>query len=190
MTIWSDEYLRSLKECEKKRQDSLCRIDSYFIEAYTALLERTAELEAFKQAITSTDSQVQPKDSALPTASSELAQIKSDLAEALRSNSQLHSRIKTAEAHIVKLREKNQSDCNSLEEASNDRLCLSQKLKDKDEELRGKTKLLEDNYNEVVSLNLQLNMSEQKVKELRAENQYLIDRWMARKVHEWELTNN
>lgn len=85
---------------------------------------------------------------------------------------------------------KNQSDCNSLEEASNDRLCLSQKLKDKDEELRGKTKLLEDNYNEVVSLNLQLNMSEQKVKELRAENQYLIDRWMARKVHEWELTNN
>lgn len=46
-----------------------------------------------------------------------------------------------------------------------------------------------DVHDEVISLNLQLNMSEQKVKDLRAENTELIDRWMARKGREAEEMN-
>jgi hypothetical protein len=47
----------------------------------------------------------------------------------------------------------------------------------------------QDVHDEVISLNLQLNMSEQRVKDLRAENKELIDRWMAHKGHEAEEMN-
>lgn len=92
-----------------------------------------------------------------------------------------------------------------IEDLSKERGYLSQKLKDRDEELRGKTKLLDvcflpyhllcnadmpkDVHDEVISLNLQLNMSEQKNQALKSENKDLIDRWMARKGHEAEEMN-
>jgi Autophagy protein 16 (ATG16) len=46
-----------------------------------------------------------------------------------------------------------------------------------------------DVHDEVISLNLQLNMSEQRVKDLGAENKELIDRWMAYKGQEAEEMN-
>jgi hypothetical protein len=51
------------------------------------------------------------------------------------------------------------------------------------------TDTFKDVHDEVISLNLQLNMSEQRVKDLRAENKELIDRWMAHKGHEAEEMN-
>jgi len=44
-------------------------------------------------------------------------------------------------------------------------------------------------HDEVISLNLQLNMSEQSVNKLKAENKELIDRWMVRKQQEAEKMN-
>lgn len=41
----------------------------------------------------------------------------------------------------------------------------------------------------MISLNLQVNMSEQAAKKLKAENKELIDRWMARKGHEADEMN-
>jgi hypothetical protein len=41
-----------------------------------------------------------------------------------------------------------------------------------------------------MSLNLQLNLSEQKAKKLKAENKELVDRWMASKGREAEEMNN
>lgn len=49
--------------------------------------------------------------------------------------------------------------------------------------------MTKDVHDEVISLNLQLNMSEQRAKELKAENKELIDRWMARKGREAEEMN-
>jgi hypothetical protein len=65
------------------------------------------------------------------------------LAEALRSNGQLQARTKAAEAELVKLKAKSKSDRKLIEDLSKERAFLSQKLKDRDEELRGKTKLLD-----------------------------------------------
>jgi len=126
----------------------------------------------------------------------------------LRSNGQLQSRAKVAEAELVRLQAKSKSEGKLIEDLSRERAFLSQKLKDRDEELRGKAKLLDvwkicfhrstyviianrskDVHDEVISLDLQLNMSEQRVKDLRAENKELIDRWMARKGHEAEEMN-
>jgi phage host-nuclease inhibitor protein Gam len=61
----------------------------------------------------------------------------------LRSNGQLQSRIKTAEAELVKLRAQRKLDVKAIGDLSKERVYLVQKLKDRDEELRGKTKLLD-----------------------------------------------
>lgn len=42
----------------------------------------------------------------------------------------------------------------------------------------------------MVSLNLQLNMSEQKKKQLTKENKELVDRWMARMEKEADAMND
>merc|ERR1711964_856102 len=109
-------------------------------------------------------------------------QLRRDLAEELRSNGQLQTRVRNAEAELVKLRAKSRAETKQVEELSRERAYLAQKL-------RGKTKLLDDVHDEVISLNLQLNMSEQKVKDLKGENKELIDRWMARKGREAEEMN-
>ena len=61
----------------------------------------------------------------------------------MRSHGQLQARTKVAEAELVKLRAKSKLDGKLIEDLSKERAFLNQKLKDRDEELRGKTKLLD-----------------------------------------------
>ncbi|KAF8849866.1 autophagy protein [Acephala macrosclerotiorum] len=188
MTSWRDEYTQALRERDERERASYQRLDDELIAAFTNLLERTTALEAEKAANTPTPTDTKSKD-ALTVSNDGSAQIRKDLAEALRSNGQLQSRVKVAEAELSKLKAKSKTDSKLIDELGKDRTYLSQKLKDRDEELRGKTKLLDDVHDEIISLNLQLNMSEQKAKELKAENKELIDRWMARKGREAEEMN-
>lgn len=71
------------------------------------------------------------------------AQLRSDLAEALRSNGTLQSRVKAAEAELVQLRAKTRKDTKTIEDLTKERAVLSQKVRDRDEELRGKARFLE-----------------------------------------------
>lgn len=66
---------------------------------------------------------------------------------------------------------------------------LTIKLKDREEELRGKAKLVENVQDENVTLNLQLNMAEEQSDKLRKENKELVDRWMARMGKEADKMN-
>ena len=221
MTSWRDDYIQALQDRDQRERSSYQKVDDDLIAActyrraklilptltstVTNLLDRTAALEAEKAANPSS-SDPKAKDTIITgTANDGAAQIRGELAEALRSNGQLQARTKAAEAELVKLKAKSKSDGKLIEDLSRERAFLSQKLKDRDEELRGKTKLLDvgnfppanernahkfkDVHDEVISLNLQLNMSEQRVKELRAENKELIDRWMAYKAQEAEEMN-
>jgi hypothetical protein len=52
------------------------------------------------------------------------------------------------------------------------------------------TYMYKDVHDEVISLNLELSMSEQTTKKLKAENKELIDRWMAYKSKEAEAMNS
>lgn len=72
-----------------------------------------------------------------------MGQLKSDLAEALRSKGQCESRLKAAENELDKLRLKNKTDTKLVKELYAERAVLQTKVKDRDEELRGKAKLLE-----------------------------------------------
>ncbi|KAH6723902.1 autophagy-related protein 16 [Leptodontidium sp. 2 PMI_412] len=193
MTSWRDEYIQALQDRDQREQASYQKLDADLIEAFTNLLDRTAELEADKATnlwSSPPPSDTKARDSPQPTGTNDGAgHLRRDLAESLRSNGQLQARIKSAEAELVKLRAKSKAETKQIEELSRDRAYLAQRLKDRDEELKGKTKLLDDVHDEVISLNLQLNMSEQKVKDLKAENKELIDRWMARKGREAEEMN-
>jgi hypothetical protein len=52
-------------------------------------------------------------------------------------------RIKAAEAELVKLRAKTKSDTKTIEDLTKERAVLIQKVRDRDEELRGKARFLE-----------------------------------------------
>lgn len=107
---------------------------------------------------------------------------------------------------MERLRQKNKFDGRMVKDLSSERTILMIKVKDRDEELRGKAKLLEviffflvvsliidtwqDVQNEMVSLNLQLNMAEQRSKKVMEENDTLVQRWMAQKSQEAEDMNN
>jgi chromosome segregation ATPase len=85
-----------------------------------------------------------PKDvvsSALPA--DVTIQLKSDLAEALRAKGQLQSRLKFAEDELDKLRVKTKTDTKLIKDLYAERAGLITKVKDRDEELKGKAKLLE-----------------------------------------------
>ncbi|TAQ85104.1 hypothetical protein B7494_g6577 [Chlorociboria aeruginascens] len=185
MTSWRDKFLKNLEERDKQERTSYTRLNDQYIEAYTRLLERTAALEVEKAA-TTIPSNSTSKD---PAENEGNSQIRADLAETLRSNGVLKSRLKAAETELEKLRIRTKSDSKSIEELSRDRGVLAQKVKDRDDELKGKTKHFHDVQDEMISLNLQLNISEQKATKLAAENKELIDRWMARKGREADEMN-
>ncbi|KAE9373513.1 autophagy protein 16 [Stipitochalara longipes BDJ] len=188
MTSWRDDYIQALQERDHREKSNYQTVDDDLIAAFTSLLDRTAALEAEKAANTSRDPKAKDATTG-STAPDGTAQIRGDLAEALRSNGQLQARTKAAETELLKLKAKSKSDGKLIGDLSKERAFLSQKLQDRDEELRGKTKLLDDVHDEIISLNLQLNMSEQRGKDLRLENKELIDRWMAYKGQEADEMN-
>ena len=63
------------------------------------------------------------------------------------------------------------------------------KLQDRDEELRGKSKLVEQAQDEMVALELQFNLAEQRSEKLERENKELVERWMKRMGEEAERVN-
>ena len=72
---------------------------------------------------------------------------------------------------------------------SQQKAAIERRLRDRDEELKGKSKLVEQAQDEMVALGLQLHMSENKSEKLTRENKELVDRWMKRMADEAERVN-
>jgi len=66
---------------------------------------------------------------------------------------------------------------------------LEQKVRDRDEELRGKSKMVEQAHDEMVAQGLQLNLAEDRSAKLETENKELVARWMKRMGEEAERVN-
>ncbi|KAB8296125.1 hypothetical protein EYC80_008918 [Monilinia laxa] len=208
MTSWRDEYIKALQERDEREQASYQRLDPQFIEAYTQLLDRVSALTAAAAAAathdpsstttnpvslssssTSQKSTSKTAPQTQPSASSEILQLRASLTEALRSSSHFQSRLKTTEASLQALRSKSTSEAKQIETLTRERNIMERKIRDRDEELRAKTKGYHDVQDEMISLNLQLNIAEQNTKRLKAENKELIDRWMALKGREADEMN-
>ncbi|KFY07202.1 hypothetical protein V492_07357 [Pseudogymnoascus sp. VKM F-4246] len=185
MMSWRQEYLENLRQ-----QDELEKANYDLIDAYSRLADQTAALEAKVSANSPSTIPTSPANDVTGLSNQdETAQVKSDLAEALRAKGQLQRRLKVTEETLEGLKTRAKADSTLIRDISAERAQLILKVKDRDEELRGKAQLLVQVQDENMSLDLQLNMAEQQTARLKRENKDLIDRWMARMGQEADAMN-
>ncbi|KAF2970949.1 hypothetical protein GQX73_g2529 [Xylaria multiplex] len=194
MPHWRDDYLASLQEAERNNP-----VNKDLVEACSQLADRVAALEAEKAAW-ATDSPALPTkagqskppstSTADSTASPEgAAQFRLDLAEALRGRGQAQARLKAAEAELTTLRSKNRVDTKRISDLTAERNALTARVRDLNEELEKKRNFLKDVQDDNLTLNMELNMTIQKVAKVQAENKELVDRWMKRIGREADALN-
>jgi chromosome segregation ATPase len=125
-----------------------------------------------------------------PAAQSEVrAQLRTDLGKAQQERAELQIRLDHTTKELEKTKSRSKIDGRRITQLTYELNQLSIRVRDRDEESRGKAKLLDNVQDEVVTLNLQLNLADDEVRKLRAENQELVDRWMKRKGEEADRMN-
>lgn len=171
----------------------------------TALADRTAQQS--RQAAVSTPSSPKPqtpssterpnasskiKEPAEPTTAASadlLTTLRADLSATQKARSTLQTQLTALTAQLSALstqQRTSQSQITSLTKQVQD---TERKLQDRDEELRGKGKMVEQAQDEMVALELQFNLAEQKSERLERENKELVERWMKRMGEEAERVN-
>ena len=147
--------------------------------------------------------------SSSPAQTEALARLRQDLSEAQRTKGEQQSRLKSVMEELERLKIKSRVDAQRISELATEKTGLVTRMRDRDEELKGKAKLLEvivsllastythtdiilsqNVHDETVSLTLQLNMAEERSEKLQKENKELVDRWMARMSQEADAMNN
>jgi len=118
-----------------------------------------------------------------------MAQLRQDLAKSQHERGDLQTRLDTALKELEILKGRGKVDGRRMHQLNASLSQLTVKLKDREEELRGKAKLIENVQDENVTLNLQLNMVEEQSGKLKKENKELVDRWMARMGKEADRMN-
>ncbi|MCJ1376954.1 hypothetical protein MMC17_000044 [Xylographa soralifera] len=188
MSSWRAEYLAALQA-----RDSHEQANKEVYDAYTRLADRAASLST-TQSPDLPESEKKEKPGRI-TASTPVTvdisatQVRQNLAEAQRNRAELETRIVAITGELEKLQLKSIVESRRINELTAEKSNLVKKLRDRDEELRGKSKLLEDVHDETLSLTIELNMAEDTKKKLKLENQELVDRWMARKGQEADAMN-
>ncbi|PLB42049.1 ATG16 family protein [Aspergillus candidus] len=198
MAPWGEEYSVALAVRDRRE-----KANSAIYDAYTKLADRTAcstpttappsgaqSPAAAARSPSTTDPKKQSKGEPAQSPHDLLALTRADLSEAQRSRSELQDRLSRTKADLEKLRKRSTLDGRRIKTLEQDATHLQLRLKDRDEELRGKAKLLDDFQDELASLNLQLNMAEERTGRLQRENQELVDRWMVRMGREAEAMND
>ncbi|KAH8669937.1 autophagy-related protein 16 [Ilyonectria robusta] len=187
MPNWRDQYLSSLKDAELSNP-----VNMDLVQTCSQMADRISALEAEKsslESLISTSGKKTTQSAEPPSNDPGVAQLKQDLAEALRSKGVTETRLRTAEEELSKLRSKSKSDTKSVRDLTADRSSLTTRLKDRDYELREKRKLIEEVQDEMIALNLQMAMAEKERDRVKKENKELIDRWMKRMAQEADAMN-
>ena len=195
MADWAEQYLNALKA-----RDAVETANAHFYDHATRLQDQRAQL-ANARATSIGTTQYEPKTPAPAPSlfrvtsppprpeSPSLGLIRQDLSKAQQERGELQTRLDsvTKEFEVLKLSSK--KDTKRLIQLGASVQQLTTKLRDREEELKGKAKLIEDVQDENVTLNLQLNMAEENAKKLKQENKDLVDRWMVRKGKEADRMN-
>ncbi|KAK7421840.1 autophagy protein 16, interacts with Atg12p-Atg5p [Neonectria magnoliae] len=189
MPNWRDQYLSSLKDAELSNP-----VNMDLVQTCSQMADRISALEAEKSSLeslitTSGNTPAQSVDPSSASANPAVAQLKQDLAEALRSKGVTETRLRTAEEELAKLRSKSKTDSKSVRDLTADRSTLHTRLKDRDYELREKRKLIEQVQDEMIAMNLQMAMAEKERDKVKKENKELVDRWMKRMAQEADAMN-
>ncbi|KAF7545716.1 hypothetical protein G7Z17_g8956 [Cylindrodendrum hubeiense] len=187
MPNWRDQYLSSLKDAELSNP-----VNMDLVQTCSQMADRISALEAEKSSLESLIA-TSGKKAAQPVEPSSndpgVAQLKQDLAEALRSKGVTETRLRTADEELSKLRSKSKTDSKSVRDLTADKSTLTTRLKDRDYELREKRKLIEEVQDEMIAINLQMAMAEKERDRVKKENKELVDRWMKRMAQEADAMN-
>ena len=211
MATWKEDYFAALEardETEKANIEIYEACSTWSANpllpkantvADTRLADRTAELSQntateplAEEAATQSLPQVTGKRGAKVTSPlpESLSQIRQDLTKAQQDRAELQTRLDIVTKELEALKAKSKIDTKRINQLSAGVTQMTVRLKDREEELRGKTKLVEDVQDEMVTLNLQLNIAEEQTEKLKEENKELVDRWMARKAKEADAMND
>ncbi|PKX97496.1 ATG16 family protein [Aspergillus novofumigatus IBT 16806] len=199
MAHWRNEYSAALAARDRREKANVALYN-----AYTQLADRTSRIASAGAQGAQYLTGAGDKHTAIPAAGKSLAgpfvpdilaATRADLSEAQRARSELQARLTELSTELEKLRKRSTQDGRRIHALESEVTHLQMRVKDRDAELKGKAKLLEachsfDFQDELATLNLQLNMAEERSSRLQRENQELIDRWMARIGREAEAMNN
>jgi hypothetical protein len=196
---WREQYLAALKA-----RDAVEKRDLELYNYCSRLADQRAELQKANNKEAPAESSEKPLatipppslgylrrvSSPPPQDSVSVALIRQDLVKAQQERADLQARLEKASQDLDSLKTKSRQDTKRLAQATANVNQLTLKLRDRDEELKGKTKLVENVQDENVTLTLQLNLAEQQQEKLKKENKELVDRWMAKKGKEADRMND
>lgn len=169
MPSWRDEYLSALQERDKREKVNQnlyhsCRLleRKSLLTALTSILDtkladRTGSLQAWSatEADKSQDeptSSPKPKDRKAsrdkgapgsPTPSVAIAKVRQDLGEAQRSRGLMETKLQSVTEELNRFKIQSSLDTKRISELAKEKAALTTGLRDRDEELKGKAKLLE-----------------------------------------------
>ncbi|KAJ9638772.1 autophagy protein 16, interacts with Atg12p-Atg5p [Coniosporium tulheliwenetii] len=181
MSSWLAEYSASLDLRDAREKAQIA-----YINAYTKLADRTAAAEArAAQAPSAVPSSPLPASAASPSTpligkssprgkqedrssspGDALSRLRADLASTQRSRAELQAKLAPLTSELETLKKQSTLSDKRIAELTREKVALERKLRDRYEETKGKSKLVEEVQDEMVSLNLQLNMAEQRAEKL------------------------
>ncbi|CZT23490.1 related to Autophagy protein 16 [Ramularia collo-cygni] len=199
MTDWFDQYSAALDLRDVREQ-----AHKPYIDAYARLADRmaAAATQPLPSANPTTSSPAPPSRSTTPRSkpkddSPALEQNPQDLISALRhdlsttqkARALLETRVSDLTHSLSQLQLQSRQSTSEITLLTKQKLETERKLRDVQEEIRGKGDLVERAQDEMVALSLQLNMAEQRSEKLVRENKELVERWMKRMGEEVERVN-
>ncbi|KAM0300403.1 hypothetical protein ACHAPM_006716 [Fusarium culmorum] len=187
MPNWRDQYLSGIKDAELNNP-----VNMELIQTCSQMADRISALEAEKnglETLVTTNGKITARPTEPSTNDPAVAQLKQDLAEALRSKGVAEKRLRSSEEELLQLRSKHKTNTRSIRDLTADKNSLTTRLKDREYELREKRKFIEQVQDEMIALNLQMSMAEKERDKVKKENKELVDRWMKRMAQEAEAMN-
>lgn len=201
MADWKAHYLSALKA-----RDELEQADAEIYDKCTRLADRNAELRAELRRLKVATKAETPASNPVPAPlisygfrrqtspqpvsdSDETIQLRQGFAKAQQDRADLQSQLGSVKKELEAVMVKGKNDGKKIAQLTSSVSQLSTKLRDREEELRGKAKLLVNVQDENATLSLELNQAEQEVKRIKKENQELVERWVARMGKEAEKMN-
>ncbi|KAH0361004.1 hypothetical protein KCU65_g9023, partial [Aureobasidium melanogenum] len=175
MADWSTRYLAAL-DARDRRESS----HKSYIDAYTRLADRkTAVSTAVNPTSTFTSS----------SSNDEITRLRQDLSTTQAARSSLASQLLTLQTTTTNLTTTNTTLSSQLAAVHKLLAVSERKLKDRDEELKQKKKLVEEVQDEMLVLTMELNAVGRDKEKLKEENAELVRRWMERMTTEVDRAN-
>ena len=127
---------------------------------------------------TPTKTKSTPGRGAEPKSDDSLSTLRADLATTQKARGVLQARVEELSTSLAALQKQEKRSLAQIALLTKQKAEVEWKLRDRDDELRGKNKMVERAQDEMVALGLQLNMAEKRSEKLEVDNKELVNRWM------------